>query len=47
MNILKRMVSQRQHLNSQNVTLLHASKGKVIIAAERDQVHTQQITKNC
>jgi len=34
-------------LSHNNVTLLQASKGKTSLAAARDQVHTQQITKNC
>jgi hypothetical protein len=38
---------QGQHLNNQNLILLQSIKGKTTLEAERDQVHTKQIAKNC
>jgi hypothetical protein len=44
----KNMASHNQYLsNLTSVTIFQASKGKAIIAAWRDQVHTQEIMKNC
>jgi len=41
------MVSQSQRLYNHNtVILFQASKGKTILAAKRDQVHTHKITRH-